>query len=327
MPGLNSAESSALARWVERLRELGVEARAETSGHARSGVGRGVLHLTRGTAHRDYSLRYGQSIPMSSVGGSDEERPPFVFTTYVAPKSADAFRRAGIQYLDSAGNASIEFGDVFIDVRGRPRPKAGTVPSRAAGNLFSAGRAQVVFALLAWRQLWDAPQRDIAEAAGASVGQVNGTLRLLKQSGYTRKGARAGQADLLDLWAASFQTGLAHRLTLAQFSSDRPIRSESVGSAHVSGAAAVPDLLRSPTAVLYVVELDPKLPIANRWRSDGEPTITIRRKFWTEPAPPSARRGKVIAPWPLIYADLLASEDPRERAAAAEVRQRHARPQ
>lgn len=313
-----------LTEWVERLENLGLEARAEAGGPARGGVGRGVLHLARGGRHRDYALRYGPNVMLSAVGGGEAGWPPFVLTTYVAAKTADAFRRAGIQYLDSAGNAWIDFSDVLIDVRGRPRPVEDGRPRHATGNLFSAGRAQVVFALLAWPQLWDAPQRKLAQAAGVSVGQANSTLKLLKQTGYTRTGARPGQAALLDLWAAAFPTGLAERITLARYTSDEPVRRKNLESVSVSGAAAVPDLVRSRAAVLYVDEFDPRMPVVHRWRTDGEPNITVRHKFWTEPTANTGGRGNV-APWPLVYADLLASEDPRERAAAHEWRDRHAR--
>lgn len=312
--------------WAQQFDQLGLDAQAETRGAARAGVRRGVLHLARGTRHRDYSLRYGETVPLSAAGAGEEGRAPFVLTTYVASKTVDAFRRAGIQYLDRAGNAWIEFADVLIDVRGRPRPVAEGRARPVAGNLFSSGRAQVVFALLAWPALWDAPQRDLARAAGVSVGQANNTLKLLKQAGYTANGARPGQADLLDLWAAAYPTGLAHRITLAHYASDKPVQRKTLASASVSGAAAVPDLVRSLTAVLYVDELDPRLPIVNRWRSDGTPNIAVRHRFWVPPQPHTRNDDRDVAPWPLVYADLLASDDPRERTAAQASRERHLRP-
>ena len=59
-----------------------------------------------------------------------------------------------------------------------------------------------------------------------SVGQANSTLKLLKQAGYDRNGPRPGQADLLELWAAAYPGGLAHRITLARYASDKPVRSQ-----------------------------------------------------------------------------------------------------
>lgn len=311
-----------LAGLTAQLAELGVEAHTDATAPMR-GVHRGTLRLARGTSMQTYTLRYGDKVPLTAAVGTDDGDPPFVFTTYVAGKTDDAFRRAGIQYLDKAGNAWIEFGDVLIDVQGRRRPVATTRMRLRPSNLFSAARAQVVFALLAWPQLWDAPQRTTAHAAGVSVGQVNDTLKLLKHSGYSRRDGGPGQADLLDLWAAAFPAGLAQRLTLARYASSGPINWDKLESATASGAAAVPQLLRSPNAVLYLDELNARLPIVHKWRSDGEPNITVRRRFWHDPQHGADAR---IAPWPLVYADLLAGEDPREREAAIEWKERHARP-
>lgn len=97
-----------------------------------------------------------------------------------------------MQYLDAAGNAWIQFGDVLIDVRGRPRPvDAPRTPG--SGNLFSVGRDQVVMALLAWPHRWEAPQRDVAAAAGVSLGQAHNTLTLLAQAEYATTGREAAE--------------------------------------------------------------------------------------------------------------------------------------
>lgn len=318
-----------LTQLLAQLRDLGLDVRVGPVRSAQADVGSAELHLAHGGSARAYELRYGGSVPLAAAGAGADTRPVFVHANFLAAKSRDALRRAGVHYLDAAGNAWIEFGDVFIDVRGRPRPHGGAPRTQAAGNLFSAGRAQVVFALLAWPHLWQAPQREISKAAGVSVGQVNDTLKLLRDARVGVDGARPGGANLLDLWAAAFPTGLAHRLTLAAYrgeigratvDSDDPV--------FISGEAAVRDLLRATSLTIYVADLDPRLPVVNRWRSDGEPNIVVRRKFWTAPGvADTAPADAEAAPWPLVYADLLASDDPRVRGAAKEWRDRHARPE
>jgi hypothetical protein len=91
----------------------------------------------------------------------------------------------------------------------------------------------------------------------------------------------------------------------------------------VSGEQAVPHLLRPASTTLYVRELDRNLAIANRWRSDGEPNIVVRRKFWNAPEGDGEPSGTPPAPWPLVYADLLESQDPRARNAATELVDRY----
>lgn len=290
-----------------------------------NGLQAGMLHLARGASAQSFDLVDGPDVRLDSVRIATPTQQVFVHTPHVTAKTGDAFRRAGVRYLDHAGNAWIQFDDVLIDVRGRSRPEGHGPRKRTSGNLFSSSRAQVVLALLAWPNVWNAPQREMAHAAGVSLGQAHNTLALLEQAGYGNDSRRTGRTDLLDLWAAAFPAGLRQRLTLATFHGDvAPLKTPGNDVAMaVSGEAAVPDLLKAATLTLYVSELTPRLAIVNRWRTDGEPNIVVRRKFWTDPGTPDTiAPGIEAAPWPLVYADLLASDDPRARAAAQEYREK-----
>jgi hypothetical protein len=318
-----------LAHFEACLRQLGVAAKVRPATPAQPGIQQTEAHVVRGTSAEDYSLLCGPAVRLTDAARvRDTHRPTLVFTTFVAPKTAETFRRAGVQYLDTAGNAWIMFGDVLVDVRGRPRPdRAARRPRVAAGNLFSAGRAQVVLTLLAWPQLWDAPRRDVAHAAGVSLGQAHNALTLLAESGYGRDHVRPASADLLELWAAAFPTGLATRLTLATYrgESETVRKVNPTDPVFISGEGSAADMLRPATLTLYVEELDPRLAIRNRWRTDGQPNVVVRRKFWHAPDSSDAPlTGLRNAPWPLVYADMLASDDPRVRDGAKEWRARFA---
>lgn len=295
------------------------------------GLREAVLRLTRGGAAQEYAAVYGPAVRPEDVGLIGRPGlPRMVVTRFVGVRTAETLRRAGVQYIDSVGNAWIEFGDVYIDVRGRRRPKGQTADPRPAGNLFSASRAQVIFVLLAWPSLWGASQRKVAEAAGVSLGQAHNTLRLLAEAGYHGERARPGQVELLELWAAAYATGLAKRITLATYRGeiDRVEKAGLKDAVFVSGEQAAWDVLRPTTLTLYVETLDPRLAVMNRWRSDGPPNIIVRRKFWHAPdGSDEPVTGMRDAPWPLVYADLLGSDDPRVRSVAREPRERFARPE
>jgi len=320
-----------LARFAARLSDLGVTAGVGSAVAAGPGVQMTTVRLTRGTSTRDYRLLYGSTVSLADAGmARGVELPALVFTGFIAPRSAEALRRAGVQYLDLVGNAWVEFDGVLLDVRGRPRPDDLAVPAhKPAGNLFSTARAQVAFALLAWPPLWEATRRDLAHAAGVSLGQAHNALALLTEAGYRRDSARPGQTELLDLWAAAFPTGLATKLTLARYRGEigpaGDVHSE--GLVFVSGESAAEDLLRPATLTLYVQELDPRLAVVNRWRSDGPANIVVRRKFWQVPHDGDGELAGVHpAPWPLVYADLVTSDDPRVRSVARQWRDRFAGP-
>jgi hypothetical protein len=315
-----------LAPFASRLKEFGIDVRFSSikpTAHQR-----GKARLTRRGCAQNYTLFYGRSVTFADLArAGDAELPTLVLTAYVSARTADAFRRAGVQYLDAAGNAWITFGDVLVDVRGRPRTDDDVPPRRVAGNLFSAGRAQVVFVLLAWPELWHARRRDVAHAAGVSLGQAHKALTLLAEAGYSGDEIRPGQTPLLELWAAAFPTGLAIKLTLATFHGDvddlKMVTADDV--AYLSGEKAAGDLLRPATLTLYVRTLDSRLPIVNRWRTDRQPNIVVRRAFWRAPHQEGTGAGLAVAPWPLVYADLLASDNPRVRDTATEWRNRHSR--
>ncbi|MEO6700109.1 MAG: type IV toxin-antitoxin system AbiEi family antitoxin [Jatrophihabitantaceae bacterium] len=246
-----------------------------------------VLKLSRGASTASFTLQAGLNVRLSNLNLDSAGRPTFVHTTHVNAKTADAFRRAGVQFLDSAGNTWIQFGDVLIDIRGRisTEPDRTSLARRAAGDVFSSGRSQVIMALLAWPDLWRRPQRELAEAAGVSLGQTNKTLALLEQAGRGPGRRKRQEVSLLDMWAAALPGGLGQRLYLGSYHGDitwRPSRDERDPPA-VSGKSAVPELLRPGSLTLYVRELDPKLAMRQRWRADGEPNVIVRRKFWRTP--------------------------------------------
>lgn len=317
--GMNDA---AARPYIRLLSEFGIQSRLPGGLPVE---GWADAHLMRGRSEQQYTVFVRASFTLADAAWIGEERgPALVLSNFVSPRTADALRRAGVQYLDTAGNAWIKFGDVLIDVRGRPRPKD-VAPAPATGNLFSTARAQVIFALLAWPDLWQAPLRELARTADVSVGQAHNARQLLSEAGY-REGSRpAGQPDLLELWAAAYPTGLGAKLTRATYSGIiehvRPAAEHD--ALYISGESAVQEL-RPATLTLYTPREDPLLPVANRWRSDGPANIEVRRAFWR--APDDTRPGVQLAPWPLVYADLAASDDPRVRQAAQDWRRSHAGP-
>lgn len=318
-----TTEEGLVERVRASLRDYGIQLRVTTLDGAHS------MHListvTRGKSEQTYAISNRGSARLAEIAADwgDNDDPLLVLDDYIHPRSADTLRRAGINYADAAGNAWLEFDDVLIDVRGRPR-KTATInaflglqerPKGAAGNVFSSGRSQVICALLTWPRLWKATTREQAVAAGVSVGLAHDTLQLLHTLDY-REDPRSTEL-LLERWTASFPTGLERKLTLASLNGDpqSPVQTDGE-DVYIGGEGAVPDLIGgAATVTIYVPELRPRLIIANRWRTDGPPNVTIRRAFWK--APPDDPFGHVT-PWPLVYADLWGANDPRLRNVAQE---------
>lgn len=318
---------------AERFRGLGIETHVWPTSDDPSGAWR--VDLVRGISSQSYLLVYRPRMSFTEVSAVPHEGAPLlVVGDRVSERSANSFREAGIQYVDAAGNAYLEFGDVLIDIRGR----RAAVPARSIAmtaekstNLFSPRRAQVIFALLAWPELESSGVRDIASAAGVSPGLAHDTLELLERGRYLDGGhprRLRRQGSLFDYWTAAYPSGLGASLALAQFAGGvddlRPVSAQPL---FLSGESAVPDLIRPASLTIYVDELDPRLPVANRWRADGTPNIFVRKRFWSPPADEhkllsGPLRGPERAPWQLIYADLMAAGESRQAEAAQELRNR-----
>lgn len=280
----------------------------------------------------------------------DAHVPALVVGRVVHEKTAATFRAMGIWFADTAGNAYVRSADVLIDVRGR-RPRS--LSSRTGGhpdqehtphsaNLFSAGRAQVVTALLTWPDLAAGPVRKVAAAAGVSTGRAHSALALLEQVGYLHEGAlREDRVDeLLDLWAAAYPQGLGSKLDVASYDTastisearDEVLRQTSDDNGtdmlELSGES-VPGLgLTTPLdLIVYTQDWDPRCAVRHRWRAAAtraDAQVHIRRRFWTDPRDEETGKSRApVAPWPVVYADLLATNDPRLTEVAKDWRDRH----
>jgi len=248
----------------------------------------------------------------------------------VTERSAEMFRQLHINYLDAAGNAFIAFGGVHIDVRGRraQAPVGAGSPrlTRGGVNLFSVKRSQVIFAVLSWPELLGRPIREISRAAGVSLGQAQETLELLAQYGFLddRRRFQGSQRDrLIDQWATAFPAGLGSEAKTRRFSGVWRGFDPGEMAVYLSGEAGVPALLRPETVVLYSEEFPTELIRAHRWRrNEAQPNIFFRHRFW-QPLDAPVTPGIYEAPWLLVYADLLAANDSRQREAAEHVREQH----
>ncbi|GAA1351360.1 type IV toxin-antitoxin system AbiEi family antitoxin [Falsarthrobacter nasiphocae] len=288
-----------------------------------------LVYLPSGTVE---SIPENRGITTPFLDDGTPHPPPLVvLAPYISPRSAEAFRRMGVNYVDMSGNMNLKFGGTYIEIQGRPKGPWAEVQARLRvsekGSLFTPRRSQVIFALLAWPQLRQAPQREVAEAAGVSLGLVNSTVGLLVREGFVvrdQDGVRlTRREDLEQIWLSSYPTGLGPALELRRLEGDIDRRVTPSAAVVLGGESAVPDLIRPTTLTVYTNGSWKELAVRNRWRapSTGEGNIVIRRKFWTEPDGTSVDTGlrSEVAPALLVRADLMASRDPRQWEVAKQI--------
>ncbi|MUL50002.1 hypothetical protein FZI85_30200 [Mycobacterium sp. CBMA293] len=269
------------------------------------------------------ALKAAHSVPL--------DVPLLIVGPRVHASSAETLRTRGIWYADEAGNAYLRGPGILVDVRGRKGPASAALSRHdksGPANPFTPKRAQVVFLLLSDPTTADAPLREIAEKSGVSLGMAKDTVDALAQVGFVeqlgshRRLIRTG--ELLDLWASAYPAGLgrSNRLAVARGDVNRWSAPGHIAVA-VSGESAVPALIRNPESlVLYIDSDGDKQPLRdlmlmNRWHKDPHGNIIIREMFWRDV---HATNNLDTAPVALIYADLLASHESRQREVADEMR-------
>lgn len=278
--------------------------------------------LTRGNVQRRMLLEVKRHLTLSSADALryTVDGELLLASDYVNSKTADALRRRGISFLDAAGNIFLSTEDWLIDVRGRKPDGRPRQPKYTTDNLYSPRKAQVIFALITWPGLAGNSLRELARCAGVSLGLAQSTTASL---------AKVWQMDpirdrdrLIDGWVSAFPYSLGNSLSLGAFNAEQ-VR-HFLGPLEISGEAAIQAELYPSRAIVYVRELRNDLVLLNRWRSDEMPNVLVRRKFWTDPyrSDGEDEQQPRDAPPLLVYADLLASDDPRAHGAAEMLRGR-----
>lgn len=233
---------------------------------------------------------------------------------YVTPPIADRLRMEGVQFIDTAGNAFINAPPLFVWVKGEKR-HADLNTVRAA-RAFGATGLKVVLTLLCKPQLVNQPYREIGEVAGVAHGTVGWVLPELEHLGFVAElaGKRRllGVGRLLRQWAEAYIRVLRPKLVIARFKTDKTDwwqtfdpQKYGLTIAGEIAAAKLTGHLQPGTATFYGTKVDLRLIAEFKLKADPEANVEILRRFWN--FDPNA----TVAPIPLIYADLVRTNDAR----------------
>jgi hypothetical protein len=260
-----------------------------------------------------------------------------LFAPHITAAMAVECRKIDLPFLDVAGNAYLKFPGLHVYVTGEKRATETDRPTggKRAGT---AAALRVIFALLCRPALLNAPYRDIVGAAGVALGAVGWIFFDLDQRGYIAGTAKKRNrrfldaARLFDEWVTNYPIKLRHRLNRATYRAedhDWWRRANLAGTgAYWGGEVAAYRLtehLKPQKQTLYVhpeyrKALLAKLAAQHRWKADEAGTIEILDAFWK--LPPNAEHPDIVPPI-LVYADLVATLDPRNLETATVLRMEH----
>lgn len=259
----------------------------------------------------------------------------------VAPRltaeAAEKCRELDLQFIDTLGNAYLRGPGLLVLVKGQ-RPTKGDELQLAAPEGKRAGTAtnlRVFFVLLCKPQLLNAPYRDINRAAGVALGAIGWVFFDLNGRGYITgaKGKGKGNGDrvllerqrLVQEWVTNYPIKLRPKLNPRRFRAPKPdwwkdVDITKYGAQWGAEVAAekLTGYLRPHTLTVYLHKEQgqknlTRLVAQNKLRADPQGDIEILDAFWDfddkKPIP------ETVPPL-LVYADLIATLDPRNLDAA-----------
>lgn len=248
--------------------------------------------------------------------------PGILIAPYVSREIAEYCLAVGLQFLDTHGNAHIRTG-AFIYVTGE-RNAVGRLQVRQAKGSANAAALRIIFAILSSAELVNAPYRKIGQSADVSLGAVSATLSDLKERGHVMDAGHTGNRRLLDRkrlldeWVTNYPIVLRPKLNPQRFSSLDPawwrnVRADNLKAVWGGEVAAenITSYLKPETQTLYVEpsfrrECIKELVTGFRLRPDPNGAFEIVDKFWN-----FSQDQPDIAPSLLVYADLMATLEPR----------------
>ena len=260
--------------------------------------------------------------------------PPLLAAPHVNPQAAERARELGIAFVDLAGNAHLRGPGLYVFVTGQ-RPAAKTRRHRTTQAFTPAG-LRVVFALLVRPRLVAATYREIGAAAEVALGTVAAVLEGLVERGHltpegTAERRLLAPQRLAEEWVLLYPVRLRPKLVLGHFTAPDPGWWQTARfdprRAVWGGEVAADKLtgrLKPARQTLYVRGKPDDTILANRLRPDERGDVEILEAFWTLDEGPEAGP-EDVAPALLVYADLMATGDPRNVEVARLVRERHLR--
>jgi hypothetical protein len=253
----------------------------------------------------------------------------------ITEEMADKCKELDLQFIDTTGNAYLKRPGLFVFIKGQ-RPNETFKLDRPEGKrAVTPTNLRVVFALLCKPALLNATYRDIKDAAEVALGTIGWVFFDLDERGYTvgdkNKRVLLERPKLIQEWVTNYPIKLRPKLNARKFKAPNPEWRKTLDAkqyeAQWGGEAAAEKLtgyLRPLTFTLYFHGKDKqknitKMIVEHRLKADMFGDIEIIDAFWDFKDEPLAETVPPI----LVYADLLATLDPRNFETARIIYEKH----
>ena len=295
----------------------------------------GLVQITYQKMQWDFAVEVKARVTRAMLGikqleQNKREEKILLITEYVTPPLADQLKDLNIFFIDTAGNAYINELPLYVFIKGnKPQFILKVEPHK---RLFKPSGLKVVFALLNNPDMVNKPYRDIAKAAGVALGTIGWLFRDLKEMGFCIEISKHNRRlinleNLLKRWAEAYPEQLRPKLIQGRFNTPNHNWWKEVNiktyDAFWGGEIAAANLtkyLKPVKATIYANEPFGELVLKNRLRKAEDGNVEILTPFWNFKYD---QEDQNVVPPLLVYADLMATADPRTIEAAGNIYEKY----
>jgi hypothetical protein len=280
-----------------------------------------------GTFVVEVEARPTQPTTAALIQAKDNDLPALLVADYVNPKLAERLRENGVNFVDVAGNAYLQHDGLYVWVTGQ-RDTMRLETERERRRAYKPSGLKLLFTLLCRPKLAETDYRTLANQVGVALGTVQWVMGDLIKDKYVLRLGRFKRRlvepkRLLDAWAPAYARDLRPRLLLGRFEAPglnwwkgTDLAKHGALWGAEPAAALLTKQLKPGALTIYADKIPPRLVAEKRLKNNKTGRIEFRKKFWLFDTPETTL-GAV--PPVLVYADLLALEEPRAHQTAERV--------
>ena len=308
-----------------------------------------VIAPTKRAGHGDFELRLGENSLRACIKKWAPQTKPGILihqlqrraeksilvADYINPAMGETLQQAGVQYIDSVGNAFIDQPSVFICIKGNKPEKVSS--SHKPGKAFQSAGLKIIHAFISDADLLNSSYRTIAEKAGTALATVGDVIRGLEQAGYLKTSAGKRQLinrdQLQQQWVEAYPHKLREKHYIGTFTTDNPLWWQSFKPDEFDGlwegevaAAEYTHYLNPKNAIVYISRNSMAgLMKAAKLRKVKPHEYTDFEIKLFEPFWPETSGYHHLAPPLVTYADLLETGESRNIETANKLYEKYLR--